>query len=643
VDEMVCANADCRGVVLKDDQFCGACGTPRAELPAPGTFTGDTFHGSGENGRNSSNGGPAGNGKIPSPPIGGGLLGSPDTTPPEEPAGEPFFSHEFPRPSGPLNNVTRSLCAAAYLDRGFANKVISNLLVTRRAVAPSVNFDAGPVLRHCLRARRHILIRDTVLTLIVLVGLVVKTLPTLDVLLFTFVLGGLLPSLGRRRGKFRTHLLLLLAAMVAGVLAVVFTVALLLGSFVSSVFSATSVLAGPASLLGTFVVLVGALTATEFVYLYTTAQALLAGSRQGVQSHRPLSRIAEQRMAVVEGAQWGNITLHSGWFPFIGAGAQTQTHWSIATPLRTSTASNQGGENPLSGGRYVRIDPVDLHRFVGDRLRALNDPALPNNERIAALAVSHRLVGTGWLSAGNPLMDRRLSTPYSHASQDAVEALIRHPQARLRYYQQVSVNDESPIVMSHGREVIGDLDQEVAVSAFVYAAVEGRMLYLQFVLTALPPIDGKYRINRTLYATSVSRTLIFTCKRLFSSIVSAVPGICGAFRLWRNERQLEKRYLSAAFADYGAQISVRELGTAGGFSRYIQELDVEKYNMIFSQVLLNAVTEYLGKMGIDTSAFTGIAQNIINNINNGNVYGDLNQQAGNNNSVNKPSNPNSGP
>jgi hypothetical protein len=206
------------------------------------------------------------------------------------------------------------------------------------------------------------------------------------------------------------------------------------------------------------------------------------------------------------------------------------------------------------------------------------------------------------------------------------------------------VNDESPVVMSRGRKVIDDVDQEVAVSAFVYAAVEGRMLYLQFVLTALPPINAAYRARQLRYATSVSRTLIYALRRLFSLIISAVPAIYEAFRLWRRERQMERRYLSAEVGDYGARISVRELGTASSFGRYIQVLDVEKYNMIFSEALLNAVTEYLVKKDIDISAFTGIAQNIINNINNnsGNVYGDLNQQAGNDNSANKPPNSGSG-
>jgi hypothetical protein len=193
--------------------------------------------------------------------------------------------------------------------------------------------------------------------------------------------------------------------------------------------------------------------------------------------------------------------------------------------------------------------------------------------------------------------------------------------------------------MSHDhREVIGGVDQEVAVSAFVYAAVEGRMLYLQFVLTALPQIDSSYRVYRLWYATSVLRTLTETFRRLFPTLRSAVPGIYRAFRLWRKEQAVEKLYQLVPGSNYGADISVRELGTADYFNRYMQELDVEKYNMILSQAILDAVTEYLAIKGIDTSAFTGIAQNIINNINNGNVYGDLSQQAGHGNSINNPPN-----
>ena len=590
--EITCNNAECGGVVLAGDRFCGSCGTPvpdvRRFAPWPGA-AGDTAASLGE---------------------------------------EPFFSHEPRRPTELLSNATRFLCAAAYLNHAFANRVIWHLLATRRAVAPSVNFDVGPVLRHCLRARRNILVRDIALMVIVLAGLIIRTLPTLDFLLFTISLGVLLPNAGRRRSGLIGTLVFSLAALAGVALSIAFMAFLALGSFASSLATGGSLASGAAGFFGavfTFLFLLAATWATEFVYLRTTFRTLAEGLRSEAGAPRAMSGAAEERIALVEGAQWGNMTLHSGWFPFIGTGLQTEVHWSIATSLRRKDdpVRQRLGESlddeRVPGGKHVprdenvHIDPVDLHRRIRERLWALSDPALPANERIAALTVTDRLVGSGLMGLGNPLFDARSKTPYSHASQEAVEALIRHPQARLRYYQQVSVSDEGPAVMSRGRKVVESVDQEVAVSAFVYAAVEGRMFYLQFVLTALPPIDQAYRIVGFRYAASLTGMLVYSIKRLFGSIMSAPAGMYATFRLWRDERQAERTYLSAVGGDFGTEISVRQLGTAPWFGSYIEELDVEKYNMMISRLLLETVQEYLDSNDVDTSAFANSAQTIINN------------------------------
>ena len=77
-------------------------------------------------------------------------------------------------------------------------------------------------------------------------------------------------------------------------------------------------------------------------------------------------------------------------------------------------------------GEYVRIDPVELHQRIRERLDGLNDPRLPENERITRLTVADRLVGSGLLRWTSPLVDKSLKTPYSRASREAIDALIRH-------------------------------------------------------------------------------------------------------------------------------------------------------------------------------------------------------------------------
>jgi hypothetical protein len=595
MEQMTCSNTGCDGVLLADDRFCGDCGRPVPDMSHP----------------------------EPWPQTVGTETDDDRTVARNE---ESFFSHEPRRRSGPLSNVTRYLCAAAYLDRGFANRVIWHLLATRKAVAPSVGFDVGPVLRHCLRARRNILARDVVLLVIVLAGLFIKLLPTVDFLVYVLVLGALLPYLGRRSRGLIGKLALALGAMGGIALAVLVVLTLVVGTIAASIGVGGTGGMGSIGSVATFAFLLAATSATEFVYLRTTFRTLTNELELGAQPPGPVSSTVEERIAMVEGAQWGNVTLHSDWFPFIGAGLQTERHWSIAIKLHPADPNRQILGVRSLDDEHVQIDPVDLHRYIRERLHGLNDQALPENERIAALTVSDRLIGSGWLHQGSPLFDPALKTPYSHASPEAVEALIRHPQSRLRYFQQVSVNDEGPAVMSRGRTVIESVDQEVTISAFVYAAVEGRMFYLQFVLTALPPVASAYRIIGAWYRASTIKTLMYSIKRLFGSIASAPLGIFAAFRLWYTERRIEHIYLSSVGGDFGADISVREIGTADMFGSYIQELDVEKYNQILSRLLLETTQDYLASKGVDISAFESSANNVINGdfnylgVNNGEIH-----------------------
>jgi hypothetical protein len=342
--------------------------------------------------------------------------------------------------------------------------------------------------------------------------------------------------------------------------------------------------------------------------------------RLGQPPPRPASGDAESRIGVVEGAQRGNITLYGGEDPFIGAGWVLDEDWSIAIKLEPRDEKRQGLHALASSSDgYVAIDPVELHAVIAERLGRLNDPALPVNERISALTVTDRVVGSGLLPWDSPLVDRARSTPYSHASRQAIQALMRHPQAGLRYYQQISVNDEGPPVMSGDEQVIGGADLGVVVSAFVYAAVEGRMFYLQFVLTALPPISSRYRIIDLLPGETTPaftlKVLGHSLKTLFAAVAYCPAGIFSAFRLRRREVELERTALStdgSAVGDLGATISVRELGTDLDFGSYIRELDVAKYRSIIQRLLLETVQDFLADKGVDTSAFEGSAISIIN-------------------------------
>jgi hypothetical protein len=67
------------------------------------------------------------------------------------------------------SDTTRYLCAAAHFDDRFARQVIGQVAGNpHRAVVPSLGVDLGTVLRHCFAARRRQVLRDVLITAIVL-------------------------------------------------------------------------------------------------------------------------------------------------------------------------------------------------------------------------------------------------------------------------------------------------------------------------------------------------------------------------------------------------------------------------------------------------------------------------------------------
>jgi hypothetical protein len=211
--------------------------------------------------------------------------------------------------------------------------------------------------------------------------------------------------------------------------------------------------------------------------------------------------------------------------------------------------------------------------------------------------------------------------PYSEASSQAVEALIRHPAAGLRYYQRVCVSDEGQPVTVGQRQVIGGTDQEVMVSAFVYTAVEGRMFYLEFIPATLPPIEPGYHLIDRLPKTTSGRFLVkvvlSAATTSFSDTVAAPFRIISAVQRARAERRsFREEALSArdyVYADLGARVSIRELGAATAPRTFLQRLDAAKYTKIIERLITDTVLDFLVEKGVDVSAYQDSASAVINN------------------------------
>jgi hypothetical protein len=383
---------------------------------------------------------------------------------------------------------------------------------SHRAVVPSRGIDLVPVIRHCLKARKMQLLRDVLLAALLFLGLFLSTGPLILMMIIAFFLSFLPKPDWERRS---------LGSKVLGAAAGVATIAIIgtiAGIFVLLIYVRSKVESSGGSLplpglgLTAGSVLGGliyfcAVGGTLGYYCYVRNKALgewLNPDAQAPPFARSSERV-EKRLAEINAAQYGNLTLYSGETPFkwrkadetIGANERA---WSISIELNREGAP-RNLLDPAPRGR-VRIDPVELHIALRRRLLELNDPGLPPNERIAALSVDDHVAGEGRFRWDSPLVDTVRQIPYSQVSGEAVTALIRNPQAGLRYYQRVSISDEGQLVLAQNQPVIGSVDQEVVVSAFVYVAVEGHMCYLQFVPTSLSPVGDYYHAIEELTHSS---------------------------------------------------------------------------------------------------------------------------------------------
>lgn len=596
-------------------------------------------------------------------------------------AEEPLFRHA-PRYAGaagqPLQNDTRYLCAAVYLDRTLCDRVIAEYLDDRhRAVVPSFGFDLRPVILHALRARRYRLIRDLTLGAIwvisyILVGLLAVAL------FFVFLCASLIHLIPWRRLSMGWRFVGIWALTSLGA-----TLVPLVIGFVATISRQGTTPSGydqvesfdlleslrtdlaPASLL----VIVLSMTVVVVAHLATVYKTLATDLRPGASDaggSPPTERI-RLLLDRIGSAQRGNVTLYSGENPFIGAGDATAPWarvWSIVLELDRPASgafrlgarpreenTDRPGEGDAGGKQTVRVDPVVMHRRIQTRLQEMRDewppredgapgPGasewLPPNERIAGLVTDMYVVGRGecvqrprpldasggrWFDRGHPLIDPRGGVPFSVAAPAAVEAFVRHPQAGIRCYQRVTVGARGQAVTGpDGRPIAPAEDQNIALSAFVYLAVEGRMLYGQFVATVLPPIRREFRVVDVLpdwdVPTLLLRSLAGGWRSILSSALLAWPRVIRT--CWRMAGSVvaadSTGNPSARMThDYGARVSVRELAAEDGFHTFLQELDADKYTRLIERRVNEALLDYLDdECGIDVSAYRQQASVIMN-------------------------------
>jgi len=540
-----------------------------------------------------------------------------------------FYTPTPPQPPPTFSTITRMLCSAAYLNNDFARTVIDEVVGDeQRAVANSVDFDLDPVVRHSFQARKMLFIRDSVLTGLLLVGLITFPFVTLAWIL---VAAGLLHrSKYRGAPKYtrgpRGTAYFVAAAIVFCCLGIYSPLLLLFASLAPENNDPTG-LAGDDPLSGALPVIdafftfalalpltfaIGTLAALA-VHRMMAFRAILqafGADVPGSAPQLPNERIA-QRLHWVRGTQNGNVTVHAR-NPLLGAGAAVgNASWTMALSLRTDPTLLPPTDSTPQPRVSVHdsVDPYEIHVAIRKRVWALTDPALPEHQRVPGVRVADHIVADGERREGDPLLDpaRR---PHSVASPEAIAAIIRHPQGGLRYYQRITIGVEGkPVVAGDGRLVLPAQNQEVVISAFVHVAVEGGRLYAEFLGMMLPPILEEYHVADRLRKSAALRLgeAVSSAVRLWPETIKAP--LHAARSLWqimtlsnRMDRAREDSQQNLIH-DYGARISVRELASEETPQKFLQSLDAEKYLKLVEKAVSEALIDYLEEHHVDTSEY----------------------------------------
>ncbi|MFF0373712.1 hypothetical protein [Actinoplanes missouriensis] len=538
-------------------------------------------------------------------------------------------------PAEQYSDTTRGLASAAYVDIEYANAVIGEVLESeRKAVPPSFGFDLDPVVRHCLRARRLLIIRYALVTAILVAGMCLGSWWTFWWLALCAVILMVRAGRGSRLRTLRFALFTLAGLIFSGLFLLTILV-LILGQMMSAVpnwlgerllriaESPTMMNVIEQAIIGFYgasllvpIALIVAMAGTLFIsrwFAYNIMFTELAPQNRAVAPRSRNDRV-EQRIATVARMQRGNIAVHDT-NPFAGAG-DVEHGWSFAITLKKREDENE----------RVSLDQHELNRRVNAAILGMRDTRLRDGERIPNIYTVAYVAADGSRRSDDPLIDRQTRVPLTMASAGTIAAIEACPQGGLRHYLRVVVPASGKRIMGPDGPILPAQDSGISVTAFVHLAVEGGLLYTEFVAHVLLPLRDEYRIADNLRADRVlSRSWLDTMRYYVEDNLRGPwyllsvgwDALFLSARMARSSRNADEY----RFYDYGARFSVRDMAAQtklrfreGDRSvlrirKSMQQLDATKYIKLVDRTVTEAVIGYLREQGVDTSDFEANVQN----------------------------------
>jgi hypothetical protein len=286
-----------------------------------------------------------------------------------------------------------------------------------------------------------------------------------------------------------------------------------------------------------------------------------------------------------------NVVVYGGFSPFIGAGLDLGG-WSFTVNLERGKPG-LGDETRPDG-----FDIADLYRAVEEAVARLEFDGLRMDDR---LFVDGRSVRDD-----RRFLPRMFKRPVTTIDRSVVEQYRGHPAQAVRHYLCIEITD---------------WDGEIVLSTFLRFQKSASKLFVEASYFFVPPLKAKYY---ELDARDPRLTLAKLREWLIRSVVATAiylpiaPIRVAALAFRPLNRLLVRRGLKKAVRanpryNYGATVSLRELGTDNAYRVYFQKLDKEMHLKFVQQQILDVLVGFLDAHGVDTSDLRDRGSTIMNN------------------------------
>jgi hypothetical protein len=300
------------------------------------------------------------------------------------------------------------------------------------------------------------------------------------------------------------------------------------------------------------------------------------------------------RLEEIDEAQRGNVTVFSGYRPFVGYGDHAEG-WSFALPV----VAPSGLDGPA--GEPVPFDATDLTDRVRAQLAEAADtpgtkalgPPLRELRVEERLFVNGRSLNPRFLVEGTPVTSVDVGEFVGAVGDVPRHYLCAH-------------------VPSWGGQVVASL--------FFRFTTDGQLLYAECERSILGPVLTRFAPEERTDEVVDGKEL---AEVVGNAIVQVVPAMLSAplelvralnFRSVCARKASRAEHLAAHDLnfDHGAVESVREIAADGRYHTHFQHSDARKHLKVVERHVLEALTEFLDEHNVDTRELRSRQMTILN-------------------------------